>query len=186
MPNHEMVEEFKVEEASRRHHLRRKTEILFGGFWVATRVVMHQRKANAPQLNDRANQLGNANARPRCRPHVHLLQCKEAVAAVNNRHVQLLVISARKEWHRKRREVCWRLHALAREWPPRCNRRKSVHHTLYTLSLHNGESGAPQPRTYLRTEQQGALTLERVVEAVREAGVIRQCFNGGKERLIVI
>jgi hypothetical protein len=39
VPNDEMVKEFQVEEASRRRHLRRQTDILFRGFWVATRNV---------------------------------------------------------------------------------------------------------------------------------------------------
>jgi hypothetical protein len=180
-----MVEEFKVKEASSRHHLRRQTDILFRGFWVATRVVVHQCKANAPQLNDRAKQLCNANTRPRCRPHVHLLQCKEAVTAVHNRHVQLFVISARKEWCSDRGEVCWGLHTLARARPPRCNCRKCTHHTLYALSLRNGESGARQAGADLCAKEERALARERVVETISETRNTCERFNRGEERAVM-
>ncbi len=45
-----MVEEFKVEEASRRHDLPRQAHILFRGFQISTGVVVHQRKANATKV----------------------------------------------------------------------------------------------------------------------------------------
>jgi len=45
-----MVEEFQVEEASRRHDLRRQAHILFRGFRISTGMVVHQRKANATKV----------------------------------------------------------------------------------------------------------------------------------------
>ena len=50
VPNDEMVEEFQVEESSRRHGLRRQAHILFRGFRISTGVVVHQRKANTTKV----------------------------------------------------------------------------------------------------------------------------------------
>jgi len=47
-----MIEQFQVEEASRRHDLRRQTHILFRGFRIPAGMVVYQRKSNATKIQD--------------------------------------------------------------------------------------------------------------------------------------
>jgi hypothetical protein len=98
-------------------------------------MVVHQRKANAAKVQDRAEQLSNSNARSCCRPHVHLTQSKYAISPIHDCHVQLLVVSSRQEWHRERGKVGRRLHALSREWPPRRCGCMCLHHMMDTVGL---------------------------------------------------
>ena len=130
-----MVEQFQIEEASRRHDLRRQTHILFRRFRIPTGMVVHQRKANAAKVQDRAEQLSNSNARSCCRPHVHLTQSKKAISPIHDCHVQLLVVSSRQEWHRERRKVGGRLHALSRKWPPRRCGSKRSHDAVHAIGI---------------------------------------------------
>jgi hypothetical protein len=148
-------------------------------------MVVHQRKANATKIQDGAEQLSNANARPCCRPHVHLTQRQEAVATVNHRHVQLFVISTRQEWHRERRKIGGRLHALSREWPPRRCGCKRLHHAMDAVGITRGESSARQASANLCAKEERALARKRVVETISETRNTCERFNRGEERAVM-
>jgi hypothetical protein len=148
-------------------------------------MVVHQRKANATKVQDRAEQLGNANARPCCRPHVDLTQSKETISAVHHRHVQLLVISSRQEWHRERREVGGRLHALSREWPPRRCGCKRSHDAVHAVGITRGDSSARQAGADLRAKEERALARERVVQMISKTRNTCERFNRGEERAVM-
>jgi hypothetical protein len=143
-------------------------------------MVVHQRKANATKIHDGAEQLGNANARPCCRPHVHLTQSKETISPVYHRHVQLFVISSRQERHRERRKVSGRLHALSREWPPRRCGCKCLHHAMNAVGITRGDSSARQAGADLCAKEERALARERVVETISETRNTCERFNRGK------
>ena len=180
-----MVEQFQVEEASRRRDLRRETHILFRRFGIPTRVVVHQRKANTTKIQDGTEELSNPNARPCCGAYIDLTQRKETVATVHHRHVQLLVISPRQERHCERREIGGRLHALTGAWPPgRCSDKRS-HHALDAIGITRAKPSANQASTDLWAEEDRAFTRDRVVEAIGETRKICERFNGAQEHAVM-
>jgi hypothetical protein len=148
-------------------------------------MIVHQRKANATEIQDGAEQLSNANARPCCRPHVHLTQSKETISPVHHRHVQLFVISPRQEWHRERRKVGGRLHALSREWPPRRCGCKRLHHAADAVGITRGDSSARQAGADLCAKEERALARERVVETISETRNTCERLNRSEERAVM-
>jgi len=148
-------------------------------------MIVHQRKANATKIQDGSEQFGNANARPCCRPHVHLTQSQEAVAPVHHRNVQLFVISPRQEWHGERRKVGGRLHALSREWPPRRCGCKRSHDAVHAIGITRGDSSTRQASADLCAKEERALARERVVETISETRNTCERFNRGEERTVM-
>jgi hypothetical protein len=148
-------------------------------------MIVHERKANATKIQDGAEQLSNANARPCCRPHVHLTQSKKAISPIHDCHVQLLVVASRQEWHCDRRKVGGRLHALSRQWPPRRCGCKRLHHTMDAVGITRGESSARQASADLCAKEECALARKCVVETISETRNTCERFNRSEERTVM-
>jgi hypothetical protein len=99
--------------------------------------------------------------------------------------VQLFVISSRQEWHRERRKVGARLHALSREWPPRRCGCKRSHHAMNAVGITRGDSSARQASADLCAKEERALARERVAQTISEARDACKRFNGSEERTVM-
>ena len=93
VPEHEMIEELHVEESRSGEHLGGEAQIFVRGFWIAARMVVHQRKSDSTAIEHGAKQLADAHAGSRCRTNIDPLQRQEPIAPVDDCHVQLLVRS---------------------------------------------------------------------------------------------
>ena len=98
MPEHQMVEELHVEQSRRGEDLGGEAQIFIRRLWIATWVVVDERKPNTAVIEDGPQQFTDANACPSRRADIHLVQREQSVAPIDDGYVQLLLRCAAKDW----------------------------------------------------------------------------------------